>query len=82
MYVAYYQSPLLGCKLWHFPIFKKEIYFYGVCVCVRTCVHVWRACTFAGQPAKLDLQVVLNHSTWVMGTELRPSARTVFILNP
>jgi hypothetical protein len=54
------------------------------CVCARVCVH---ADASEGQktlsdPQELELQVVVSHPTWVLGTKLRFSSRTAFGLTP
>lgn len=32
-------------------------------------------------PLDLELQVIVNHSTWILGTDLKSSARAANILN-
>jgi hypothetical protein len=52
--------------------------YASACLYVGVCTRVqclWRgegACAFL----ELELQVVVNHPIWVLGTELRPSARS------
>ena len=51
-----------------------------VCLCVQEWTFTWKP-ERASDPLKLELQAVVSHLTWVMGTELRVSEITVHILN-
>lgn len=59
--------------------FMFKLYVY-VCVCVWVCAHeckCWQRPERALGPPELELQMVLNHPTWILGTEFRSSARTL-----
>ena len=47
-----------------------------MCVCAREHMHV--RCL---APLELELQMVVSRLAGVLGTELRSSARTVYVLN-
>jgi hypothetical protein len=64
-------------------------FFLGVCVCVCVCVCVYVFGIYAHEhwyqmrpacPSNLELQVVVSHRTWELGTELWSSARAVCTL--
>lgn len=59
-----------------------------LCTCLCVCIGVWadegRCLQRVGKVVgslQLELQVVARHPTWVLGTGLRPSARTVYALD-
>lgn len=63
-----------------------EIYYYfKLCVCVSVCAYVNMSADTQRQrhqmPWELELQMVLNHPTRVLGNELGPSGRVTDALN-
>lgn len=64
-----------------------KIYFYlGICLCVCVgCVYICECSAHGEQkrtfdPVELELQVVVSHPMWVLGTRLGSSSRAVCAL--
>jgi hypothetical protein len=51
------------------------MYLCGVCVCMCACIGGDQK--RALNPLALEFQVVVSHLMWILGTELRSSARTM-----
>lgn len=58
---------------------------------LHMCACMWvraRECRRSQRPAEVldfpeaGVQVAVSHQAWVLGTELGPSAKTVYALNP
>lgn len=57
-----------------------------ICICVCLCVVCALRCrclerSEVSDPLELELQVVVNHAVWVLGTKLGSFARAVSALN-
>lgn len=82
---------LQGSNTWQVSSAKSvSVIFQNckLCTCLCVCIWVWayegrclqRVENVVGS-LQLELQVVVRHPTWVLGTGLRPSARTVYALD-
>ena len=65
----------------------KKIYFVCVCVCLldfiyTICTQKPHGAQKLSEPLELEVQVVLSHLIWVLGTEPRPSGRAASAANP
>jgi hypothetical protein len=52
-----------------------------MCEYVHLCVATSEVQKRSSDPLEIELQVVVSHLTWVLGTELRSSGRTVCSFN-
>lgn len=53
--------------------FKKIFIYVPVCLCMSLCVCAQRSQKRVLDPLELHLWVVVSHTIWVLGTELRSS---------